>query len=123
MCNYDCLPFPCFDPPQPKGFKSLSLDIDGLPPPYCSPLIKIAYADTISIIVQNTGTTPLRVQLQISPNELDFIDDAQTLIVAPGEMGCLTPYYFSKYVRVCLFAEDSIPHVYAKIYCQMQLRM
>jgi|GEM_PF-3292718 len=74
-------------------------------------------ARVVTVFIKNTGEHPLAVSLQNSPNGQDFIDDPQRLELEAGKTGCLTPYIFSKYIRV---AAQSGKTGAAVIWVQMQ---
>lgn len=63
--------------------------------PFC-----VKDARTITVFIMNTGPGPVTAYLEISPNGVNFMEDPQRLELPPGAMGALTPYLFSKYLRV-----------------------
>ncbi len=57
-------------------------------------------AKTITVFIMNTGLSPVTAYLEISPNGVNFMEDPQRLELPCGALGALTPYLFSKYLRV-----------------------
>ncbi len=53
-----------------------------------------------TFIVRNTGTLRVRVQLQDSPDGLEFFDDGPEIEVVPGEVVALVNQYFARFSRV-----------------------
>lgn len=110
-------------PPRPRDFKEIILTADGEHSPYESRLIDTSHAQEVTLMVKNTGSLPLMAHVNISPNGLDFLQDAPPASIAPGEMALLDPHRFAKYARVYLTSNSEIPLVYAKVFCQMQMRV
>ncbi len=97
-------------------------EINGLPGECFSPAVDLFSAQTATFFIKNTSGGVLKANLQVSPDSKTFIDDAQTLDISAGETNALTPYFFSRYCRVRLFAQDCISEPVAKIWCQIQTR-
>ena len=70
--------------------------------PAYSSLVGTAKADTVTVFVHNSGQVPLLAHLQNSPDGQVFVDDKQVLTLGPDETGIMTPYYFSKYMRMVM---------------------
>ena len=63
--------------------------------PFC-----VKDARTITVFITNTGTVPVTAYLEISPDGAGYLEDPQRLVLQAGALGALTPYLFSKYLRV-----------------------
>lgn len=79
--------------------------------PFC-----VKNAKTITVFIINTGPSPVTAYLEISPNGVNFMEDPQRLELLPGAMGALTPYLFSKYLRVAAIS----PHGRISVNVQIQ---
>lgn len=80
--------------------------------------INLSRANTVTFFIKNLGDVPFLANLQYSHDEADFIDDPQVLTVAPLETKMVTPYMFSKFIRVKLSSPNAF--INAKIICQIQ---
>lgn len=74
-------------------------------------------ARTVTVFVKNTGSGPVTAFLQNSPDGLDFVNDPRQIVLAAGEMGYLTPYIFSKHMRIVVTGAEADS---ARIWLQMQ---
>lgn len=54
----------------------------------------------LTYFVNNTGTNPALVQLQISPGDDIWLNDGDAITVQPGETKTLVPYVYSQYTRL-----------------------
>ena len=54
----------------------------------------------ISFLVRNHGADEVDVQLQISPNGIQFIEDGREIQIAPQQTKVIVPYRFAKYMRL-----------------------
>jgi len=87
-----------------------------------SPYVKITNAELVSFFVKNTGETAFEANLQISPNNIDYLCDLQILTVAPGELVLITPTNYAKFMRVHIKNTMSSGNITAKIWWQLQTR-
>jgi hypothetical protein len=87
-----------------------------------SPAVDMASADTATFFVRNTSDGGLQVNLQISPDDMEYADDAQTFDLPAGGMIFAAPYYFAKYNRVRIRSQNPQSYISAKIWCQVQTR-
>lgn len=115
----------CCPPPLPGEYlKSEFIDkiynLNGNQPDILSPAIMVPTSKLISCFVKNTGTTAFDINLQISPDNMNFVDDPQTISVAPAQTVIITPLYFAKFMR--LHINNSIPlgNIEAKVWWQLQ---
>lgn len=69
-----------------------------------SSVFDAAHAERVTFFVKNTGSNPFVFNIQISPDGVDFIDDAQIFTVSPGELRAFTPYLFARYMRAKIAA-------------------
>ncbi len=88
--------------------------------PAYSSLVGTALADTVTIFVHNSGQVSLTAYLQNSPDGQIFVDDKQVLALKPGEAGIMTPYYFSKYMRMVMRSQNGQGQ--ATLWFQIQTR-
>ena len=88
--------------------------------PVYSSLVGTASADRVTVFVHNTGSVAVVAYLQNSPDGQVFVDDKQVLNVPPGETAIMTPYFFSKYMRMVMHSPDGPGQ--AILWFQMQSR-
>lgn len=51
----------------------------------------------------NAGSHPITLSLQLSPNQIVFVEDRGPFTLSPGETIYLEPLAFSFYIRVCFY--------------------
>lgn len=54
----------------------------------------------LTYFVNNTGTNPALIQLQISPGDGVWLNDGDAIVVQPGEAMALVPFIYSQYTRL-----------------------
>ena len=82
-------------------------------------MVNLKDAKTVTFFVKNLGNSTLNINLQYSPNGIDFINDPQNLTLNPLEFKAVTPYLFSKFIRMQLTTKDESP-ILANVHCQIQ---
>lgn len=90
------------------------------PQPAYSSLVGTAFSELITVFVHNSGSVSVTAYLQNSPDGQVFVSDKQILTVAPGETAIMTPYYFSKYMRMVMYSPDGMGE--ATLWFQIQSR-
>lgn len=114
----------CPSPPPGEYLKNefidKTYDLSGNQADIYSSAIMVPTSNLVSCFVKNTGTVAFDINLQISPDNMNFVDDPQTISVAPAQTVIITPQYFAKFMR--LHINNSIPlgNIEAKIWWQLQ---
>lgn len=81
-------------------FKEKVEEIETGPDYQFSPTINTAKTKDVSFFLRNIGEKDLRVKIQISPDDVNYIDNPGDIILKPNEMEVFIPTYFTKYLRV-----------------------
>jgi len=81
--------------------------------------ISVSLAQTITVFIKNTGTSPMTAQLQNSPDGNDTVDDPQVITICPGETKFLVPYIFSRFLRLAITGAEGDC---ARVWFQIQRR-
>ncbi len=82
-----------------------------------TPIIAIWAVRVLTVFVCNTGNAPIQFHIQNTPDGCHFVNDPQVLSLTPGETGTLTPYLFSKGLRIVGIGGPST----AQVWVQMQM--
>jgi len=78
--------------------------------------LMVSLAQTITVFIKNTGTSPIMARLQNSPDGIETVDDPQVITVCPGETKFLVPYIFSRFIRLVIWGPNGgCAHVWFQI--------
>ena len=118
------LPGCCPSPPPGEYLKNefidKAYDLSGSQADIYSSSIMVPTSKLISCFVKNTGTTAFDINLQISPDNMNFVDDPQTISVVPAQTVIITPQYFAKFIRLHINNTSPLDVIDAKIWWQLQ---
>ena len=53
-----------------------------------------------SVFIKNNGNYPVNAKIQISPDDVNWTDDGNEIIIAPGMLKYMVPYVYSVYLRI-----------------------
>lgn len=95
-------------------------EVEGTGDVLFSRTMEVSHVRTVSFFVKNIGVNSFDVNLQISPDKMDFLDDKQICRLGVNEINSLIPYSFAKYMRIRLRPVLSGVPIHARIWCQMQ---
>ena len=87
-----------------------------------SPFLGITSAELVSLFIKNEGTSTFEINLQMSPDGIEYVNDPQTLTAAPGELVFITPQYFAKFIRVHIRNIVPTGNITAKLWWHLQTR-
>lgn len=128
-----CLPFVqiiCRSMPDPdRGgglmenvFAERVFDVQGMGEDCYTPAIRMAEIETATFFMKNNGPYPAILQLQLSPDGLDFLPDKQLAEAGAGELAAVTPYLFGKFMRAQVRPARAGLPVSARVWYQAQTR-
>lgn len=66
----------------------------------------ISLFTTYSFFVKNIGSNLGLLKIQLSPDNINWIDDSSEIQLLPGEALVLTPFHFLQYVRINYKSHD-----------------
>ncbi len=98
-------------------FHELIYDVNGTTANYCSPPVDISKFKVVSFYIRNLSTSPVKFYLQSSPDNISYMLSSEELILKGHEFNFLTPYFWSKYIRIC---GNSNSPIFARIFVQIQ---
>lgn len=95
-----------YDPNE--RFYERNIDVVANSRSYYSESILASFLDGISVFVKNNGNSNIKASLEVSSNNIDFIEESSVEDLILNESKILVPYYNGKYIRVKLTTEDNI---------------
>ena len=113
-------------PPPPPGeylkneFIDKTYDLNGDQADIYSPAIMMPTTQLVSCFVKNNGIKAFDINFQMSPDNINFVNDLNTIPVLPGQMVIITPQYFAKFVRLHINNTLPLGIIGAKIWWQLQ---
>jgi len=67
---------------------------------YYSTTKNTSLTKTVTYFIKNTGFNNVTANIQITPDEVEFINEQETIIIEPSKIVALIPCTFSKFARV-----------------------
>ncbi|MCL6456589.1 MAG: DUF6385 domain-containing protein [Gorillibacterium sp.] len=95
----------------------LNIDTTDKWQPYLS--LNSALLSTYTYAIHNRGEHPAQVMLEVSPNGVDYMPDAE-LTVPAGSMQLLTPMQYLKYIRIRVKSKQAGQSTVLDLYFQAQ---
>lgn len=83
-----------------RRFTELSYNVETTSEFQYTEAINTSQQSLVTFFVTNTGAGDAVVKLQISPNNLVYVDDGIEIVVQPGELKALVPMIFAKYTHL-----------------------
>ncbi len=68
--------------------------------------VDVSTIQTISVIVHNVDTQPVRFYLEGSPDRQMLVQNSSEITLIPDEVRVLLPKYFMKYLRIVIFSDS-----------------
>lgn len=93
-----------YDPNESVYEKRLNIDTSSTI--HYTESILASYLDNISVFVKNIGSNQIKASLEVSSNNIDFIEESSVEEIGYNESKILVPYYSGKFVRVKLITDN-----------------
>ncbi|KAJ51365.1 hypothetical protein BD780_000664 [Clostridium tetanomorphum] len=94
-----------------RRFENMTDTVITSPSEQATAAINISNISEYTIFIRNIGDNPIKVSLDVSPDGSNFLPDTTDEPLAVGELGLITPKYFTNYIRLRYSSPDGISNL------------